>query len=179
MCIPILAVWGASILGTTGTTAAASFAAYAAGTAAAASIASGVVGAYGSLQQGKFQSKIAKNNAIIEKQKRDDAIERGKTEEQNYRRQIAGIKGEQRAAMAANNVSLDSDTSMGIIEDTAQVGEMDALTIRANAAREGWGYDVSATNALASSKMHKQAGRLNAAGTVLSTASSVGSMWKK
>ena len=79
--------------------------------------------------------------------------------------------------MASNGLDIQSDTPIGIIEDTAQMGELDALTIRANAAREGWGYDIAASNSMAESSMVKKSSRMGATSTLLSGAGSVGRDW--
>jgi hypothetical protein len=65
--------------------------------------------------------------------------------------------------------------------DTAQLGELDALTIRSNAEREAYGYTTQSSNLTAQSGLTRMAGRnaqtagyVSAAGTLLSTAGTVG-----
>lgn len=94
----------------------------------------------------KFNAQVADNNRILAERQQKDAIERGKTEELNFRRQIAGLKGEQRASFGASGVTLDSGSPADVLTDTAVLGELDALTVRQNAQREAFGYGVQATN---------------------------------
>ena len=54
--------------------------------------------------------------------------------------------------------------------DPAAIGEQDALTIRANAARQAWGYKVEANNYRNEGRVAKATGRNAAAGTYLTTA---------
>jgi hypothetical protein len=121
-----------------------------------------------------MNAKIADSNAR-------DAQERGKLEEQNKRREVAMLTGRQRAAMASNGVDLSFGSPLDSLVDTAMLGELDALTIRSNAAREAYGYNVSATNARAdatlsraNAKSAKTGGYLSAFGTVLGGAAEVG-----
>lgn len=144
-------------------------------------IGSTVVGGVSSIQQGNAASAAASYNAQVSRMNADiadknarDAIERGKIEEQQKRSEIAYLTGKQRASMAANGVDLSFGSPLDTIVDTAMLGELDALTIRTNAAREAYNYKVSAENArsdanlsLANAKSSKAGGYLSAFGTVL------------
>jgi hypothetical protein len=52
--------------------------------------------------------------------------------------------GTQRAGFAAGNIDVGSGSAVDVQADTAFMGELDALQIRTNAAREAWGYSVEA-----------------------------------
>ena len=56
-------------------------------------------------------------------------------------------------------------------------GEVDLKTIRNNAARRAWGYDVEKQNSLSEGKLAKYGGNMTAAGTLLSTGSQVAGMF--
>jgi hypothetical protein len=135
------------------------------------------VAAAGAYEQGQYQSDVAKNNAVIQQRMADDALRRGEIEVENHQRKVAALKGEQRAAMGANGVAIDSGTSLGVLEDTAQFGALDALTIRSNAQREAFGMNMAAMNSRADADMASTAGKYNAAATLLSGAGSVGKDW--
>jgi hypothetical protein len=75
-----------------------------------------------------------------------DAIRRGAYDELRQRRQNSILQGEQRAALAASGVEIDSGSGLEIQEASAREGEQDAAVIRFNAEREAWGYGVQATN---------------------------------
>lgn len=151
-------------------------------------IGSTVMGGVSAIQQGnataaagRYNAQVSEMNAKIADSNARDALERGKIEEQNKRREIAMLSGKQRAAMAANGVDLTFGSPLDTLVDTAMLGELDALTIRSNAAREAYGYKVNATNARADASLSranasaaKTGGYLSAAGTVLGGAADVG-----
>ena len=153
---------------------------------------SGAVSAYGAYQQGKaqesqyeYQAAVDRNNAIIADRQAQDAIERGKIEEEEHREQVQQIKARQRVQFAANGIDLGSDVVSETLADTAFLGELDALTIRSNAEREAYGYKVQSMNYTASSGLKEtaadnaaSAGKLNATSTILGTASTVGGKYQ-
>lgn len=108
--------------------------------------------------QGKYQAQVAMNNAALAKQQSDDAIARGKEEEQAHRRRVAQTVGAQRANIAGSGFDLGDATSQDILGDTAKWGEIDAFTIRDNAKREAWGYEVQATNYQADAQLSRARG---------------------
>lgn len=158
--------------------------------AAAALAVQGVGAAYsayqqkqaGKAQQGQlnYQAAVDRNNKIISDRYAQDAIDRGKVEEEEQRRKTQQIKGNQRVGFAANGIDLGSDVVTETLQDTAMYGELDALTVRNNAQREAYGYKVqgmnfeaSAINNTVSGKNAKTAGKTAAFGTILSGGSSV------
>jgi len=151
----------------------------------------GVVSAAGAMQggqaaaaQAKYQAQVAKNNAIMANWAADDAINRGRSQEQIQRLKTAQLISRQRAALASNGVLVDAGSALNLVEDTAMIGEFDALTIRDNAAREAWQNRAQGANFTAEAQLAKmrassaqQSGFGTAFGTLLTTAGSVGSKW--
>lgn len=149
---------------------------------------SGVVAAGGAVMQGQAQAKQAKyqaavetNNATIAGWQAEDATARGKIEEQRQRLATARLRGAQRAGMAANGVEIDSGSPLDVLMDTAQLGELDALTIRSNAEREAYGLRNQQSNLTAQSALTSMAGKnartasyISAGSTLLSTAATAG-----
>ncbi|RJT42010.1 hypothetical protein D3227_04855 [Mesorhizobium waimense] len=147
----------------------------------ALTIGSTLLGAAGSIQQAqatsaanKYNAQVQDMNAKLADRKAKDAIDRGVLEEQRKRQQVAGIQGQQRAAMAANGVDLSFGSPLDTLVDTAVMGELDALTIRTNANREAYDYKVDAVNKRAGATMSRMSasaastgGYLDALGTVL------------
>ncbi len=128
-----------------------------ASTIAAASLAASAVGTgvamYGQSQQAaaqsqaaNYQSAVARNNAIIANQNAQAALDAGQAQEQQQRLKTAGLIGAERATMAANGVELDSGSALNVQSSAASLGELDALTVRSNAARQAYGYQTQATN---------------------------------
>lgn len=91
-------------------------------------------------QQFNYSQQVAENNRGIADKLAVDAIERGETAEKAHRRGVGTFKGKQRAALAATGVVVDQDTALDILLDTAEFGEIDALTIRNSASREAFGF---------------------------------------
>ncbi len=168
----------------------------------AAAVASAAMTAYGQYQSGQQQKKmgayqqaVAQNNALtaernaqIQDNAADDALARGRIEEQQHRLKVAQMTGTQRSALAASGVQVDTGSALDMVADTAMMGEMDALTLRNNAEREAYQFRVGAYNAraqggsaLAEGEMSALAGRnaaksgmWQAGGTLLGAASQIG-----
>lgn len=144
-------------------------------------IASTVIGGVGQIQQGnaqaaamRYNAQVAEMNATLADRRAKDALERGKVEEQQQRLRAAQLMGKQRAAMAANGVDLSFGSPLDNLVDTAELAELDALTIRRNAANEAYDFETQGVNYRADanlSRMNASAARtggyLSAAGTIL------------
>jgi len=155
-------------------------------------VASTALGAMGAIQQGnaaaeagRYNAKVAEMNAVMSERRAKDAMERGAREEQRKRTEVAALKGRQVAAMAANGVDLSFGSPLDTIVDTAVLGELDALTIRKNAANEAYDHRVNAVNGRSDatlSRMNADAaqtgGYLNAAGTLLGGAANAYKSYK-
>lgn len=131
-----------------------------------------------------YQAAVNRNNAIMANWQAEDAIKRGREEEDQHRLKVQQIKGTQRAAFADRGVDLGSENVSDTLADTAFLGELDALAIRSNAEREAYGYRQQASNYEASANMDELAGRnaVNAANTeatttILGGASLVADRW--
>jgi len=152
-----------------------------------------VIGAVGQIQAGnaqadaqRYNARVAEMNAEMSRRRAKDAQERGAREEQKKRQQIAALQGQQVAAMAANGVDLSFGSPLDTVVDTAMLGELDALTIRKNAAREAYDYEVQAVNGQADATLNRMgadasqtAGYLGAASTILGGASSAYSQYRR
>lgn len=189
MCI--VAIPAVAALAGAGATAAGAAGAITAATAASISMGAAAVGgiasAFGAIQQGKaqasqlkFQAAQNRNNAIVARRQSDDAIKRGEVAEEAQRRNTQQIIAKQRVGFAARGIDLGSDNVVETLADSAQFGELDALTVRSNYAREAYGYQVQASNYSASAdndllgaKNAKTASYITAGTSLLSGASSV------
>jgi len=126
------------------------------------------------------QAEILDYNAAVADLQAQDAIERGAEAESRFRSQVRGTVGAQRAAIAAGNIDVSFGSAVDVQADAAMLGELDALTIRTNAARESWGYKVQATdirNRAAITRregvMMQEASRVGTGGTGWQTASTL------
>lgn len=91
-------------------------------------------------------AQLSDYNAQVAELQSEDALDRGHDEESRFRSQVRGAIGAQRAAFAGGNIDVSFGSAVDVQADAAFLGEMDALQIRTNAAREAWGFKVQATN---------------------------------
>jgi hypothetical protein len=86
------------------------------------------------------QAQLAEYNVADLQAK--DATERGELDAQRFRARTRGLVGEQRAGIAAGNIDVGYGSAVDVQADATYLGELDALTVKTNAAREAWGYRV-------------------------------------
>lgn len=154
------------------------------GVSAALGVAGAVQEGQAAKEQAKYQAAVAKNNSIIAEQKAVDAEERGGIAERQQRLRTSQAISAARANAAARGVLVDSGSALGISQDIAEMGELDALTIRSNTAREAQAHrqmrtDFESQQALlkASGDTAQQRAGFEATGSLLSGATSVASKW--
>jgi hypothetical protein len=114
-------------------------------------VAGTAMNAYGQIKQGKAardagesQAQREEFNAGVAEQQAKDALVRGREEESHLRSQVRQVIGGQRAALAAQGVDVGMGSAVDVQNDTMRSGELDALTVRNNAKREAWGFQVEA-----------------------------------
>lgn len=137
--------------------------------AIAATAASGAFTAYQSVQQGKYQEAVAKQNAETQERQADDARARGVVAGEQQRDRARALEARQATGLAASGLDISSGTSLDLFAETATLGEYDAQVAENNAAREAFGYETRATNSRASGRNAKAAGRNRAIGTLLTS----------
>ncbi|WP_028970161.1 virion core protein, T7 gp14 family [Sphingomonas sp. URHD0057] len=96
--------------------------------------------------QGRYEAKVASQNAHLEEGRAKDALQRGTTEAIRYGKQLSQAEGEQNAALAANGIDIGFGSAAAVRSDMARAGQEDSLTIYKNAAREAQGYEINAAN---------------------------------
>lgn len=117
-----------------------------------------VTGAYSTYMQGKAQQSISKANARISELQAKDALKRGHEAEGISRQKTKKLIGSQRAALAAQGIRVDAGSALDIQLEAGDIGELDALTIRNNAAREAFGFMQEASNSSMQGRLAYQAG---------------------
>lgn len=100
------------------------------------------VGLVGSAVSVDAQAREGEANALeLERSARQaeaarlDALRRG---------QVGEVRGAQSVAFAAGGIDGTTGTALQVADATERVGELDALTIRANAVREAFGHQETA-----------------------------------
>jgi len=127
-------------------------------------------------KQGQASAQVAENNAVLAQQEADasNALATREMEQQAWRTRIA--LGQQRAAIAANNIDPTLGTPAEILGETALFGEVDQQTIRMNAARQAWGFNAQAQNQRTQGELARWSGNAQATGTILGSLASAASM---
>lgn len=117
----------------------------------------------GSMMQGQQksagdigQASALTQNAAYLNRAANDARYRGVVDADTQRVQTQNMIGTQRAAMAGNGGVVDEGSNALLQQDVAQYGELDAMIISNNAAREAYGYEVQATGNLANASTLKK-----------------------
>lgn len=124
----------------------------------------------GSRRQGRgaeraanLEASLLETNAGYAEQQARDATARGAEAEGRHRARTSGLVGSQRASAAAQGLDVSSGDARALTEETAALGELDALTIRNNARREAWGYRVEASGLRQRAELTRRGGRNAAA----------------
>lgn len=150
---------------------------------AVASVAAGGIGAFGAIRQGQAQqasqdynAKIASNNAQIATQNAAFAGAEGDTNAAAKEMQTRAKVGAITAAQGANGLDVNKGSAVDVRASAAELGQLDAMTIRSNAARQAYGYQTQAVSDNAQSALDRATGKndatagyITAGGTLLST----------
>lgn len=147
--------------------------------------------AYGNYKEAEAAQQSATANAAIYDQnarfaetQAQDAVQRGRLDVRKVRLGARQLIGAQRAALAANNVRIDSGSAAAIQRDTTLMADADAFTILENARRDAMGYRQQGANYSAQAEATRSGAKdisslLAAAPTIVGGASSVADRWAK
>lgn len=133
----------------------------------------------GQIKSGNAAQELGDYNANVAEQQAVDAVKRGAEDEQKFRLGVKGLIGKQRAGFAGQNVDVGTGSAVDVQADAAYLGELDARTIRVNAAREAYGFKVQAENYRRGGDAAKTASMFGAASTILGGAATTTSMLGK
>jgi len=123
--------------------------------------------AYSQVQTGKANASIANANANEQNQAAKDAINTGNDQAYQQRQKATQLEGQQRAIMGASGTDLTSGNALDLTTQTAQGGELDALTTINNAQRQAAGLNFQASATRAQGSVDEQTADLGATTTLL------------
>jgi hypothetical protein len=152
-------------------------AATAAWIAIGSTVATGLYTADVQKKQGQAQAEIDENNARLAQAEADNANAQATRESEQQAWRTRALIGQQRAAIAANNIDPTLGTPSEILGETAMFGEVDQQTIRQNAARQAWGFNAQATNYRNQGGLARWGGNQQAKGTILGSLASAASIY--
>jgi hypothetical protein len=151
------------------------------------------INAFGQYEQGQaqsaaaaYQAQVAQNNANIAKQNASFESAAGETSSVNKGLATRATVGKEKAYAGASGVDVNTGSTATVRGGTEEMGLLDQLTIRSNAAKKAWADEVQATSDIAQSQLDTfesktavTAGDIGAAGSLLSGASTVGGNYLK
>lgn len=130
-------------------------------------VASTVITGAAAVQAGEAAKDEANFNAASARLQGEDVLKRGALAEDQQRSKVRQTLGTQSAIMGALGVDPSQGTAGKVLEQTATLGELDAQTIRSNAARQAWGYENQAMALTQQGAAAGRAGQLSGLSTVL------------
>lgn len=131
-------------------------------------VASAMYSANEQRKQGKFQNETAKYNTRVAENEAQKTRDVGTERENIQRRKTAELISKQKAQLGAANIDLTSGSALQLQEDTAALGEADALRIRSNFENRALSLETGAVLTEAQGEFAESAGKSGAAGTLLS-----------
>lgn len=148
------------------------------------------IGSYNSMEaQSKnaaYQAQVAANNAKTAMQNAAMETQSGEIEAANQGLKTRAAVGQTLARQGASGVNVNVGSAPKVRAAESELGVLDALTIRSNAAKKAYGYEVAATSdtaesglLTAESEQASEAAPVMALGSFLSSASSVGGAYGK
>lgn len=146
-----------------------------------ATVASAAISAYGAEQQGKaeagaarYNSEVAANNAKIATQNSAYAGAEGEANTAAAELKSRANVGAIMASEASSGVDVNSGSAVDVRSSAAETGELNAINIRADAARKAYGYQVEGAADTGQSALDttqasndESAGNINAASSII------------
>lgn len=130
-------------------------------------------GAFATYEAGRARKKMFRYNARVGEYQAQDAIARGVVAADRRREETQQIIGGMRARGGHSGVDVNEGSMLEVQANAAYLGELDAVTITNNAAREAWGYKVAAQNASNAGRYAGMEGTMGATQTVITGASNL------
>ena len=140
--------------------------------AVAATAGKGMLDAKANADQAEADAQSLQFSAAMERLKAKDVVERGYQAEGLTRTKGTQDVAKNEVAVAASPIEM-SGSPLKALADVRMMSELDALTIRNNAARQAWGHELQAVQYEQSAKAKRKQGQLAGLSSFLGTAGSV------
>lgn len=124
-------------------------------------------------QQAEYEQAVQRNNNIMAERAQQDAIRRGKREETLRRLRTAQDVSTARSQLAGGGFDVNTGSALTKQSDTRAMGNVEALTIRSNAAREAYGIQTQNARERAESAGRVASYKNQAKSSLISGAASV------
>jgi hypothetical protein len=143
-------------------------------------IAAAGVSAIGAIQQGHaaaqaaaFNAQVASNNAKIATQNAAYAGAEGEARVQQSGMKTRALIGSEMANQGASGLDVNSGSASQVRESTETLGNLNALTVRSQAAQHAYGYQTQAVNDRAQSELDNYESSSAETGSYLKAGSTV------
>lgn len=137
------------------------------GIAAGISLIGAAVQAAGQAEAAGQEMALLRTNARLAEDAAGDALLRGNREAGVQRFRTGQLVARQRLAVAKNGFDMQSGSALDALADTRLWGELDAQTLKSNAAREAFGYRAQAWQASGQRQVVKLRQDFGVAGSIL------------
>ena len=134
---------------------------------------SAVIAGASAYAQADNNKHAAEYNSDIETKKAKDAANIGANEAADIRARTRKLIASQVESGAMSGVDVNYGSTLGLLVDTAGIGEKEALTVMNNAQRQAWGHTAQSQLDQFEAKQAGRARTLNTFGSAISGASSV------
>lgn len=132
----------------------------------------------------KYQAGVAQANAEIARRNAQYTRTVGEREAQRVGMKSRFDIGQQMVVQSGRGLDVMSGSALATRESQEEIGAHDQATVRSNAMRRAYGYEVEAVNKQNEAKMYGKAAQrsrlasfLEAGGSILGSATSVASKW--
>jgi hypothetical protein len=123
-----------------------------------------------------MQAQIAANNAFFAKQNATLAEQTGSARAEAVGQKTRSLVGQIEADQAANNINVNSKSAVDVRSSASELGQLDQLSVRAQASQQAYGYREQAAGFESTAQMDtyasknaERAGMLDLASTALET----------
>lgn len=134
--------------------------------------------------QDQYQAAVANLRSQIDQQNAEYAMQEGELQAQQYGLQAGQRMGAIKAAQASSGLDVNSGSAKQVQTSQQTVTNIDLDTIRSNAAKTAYNFDVQSTFDKAQAGIYTMAGEqasmagmINIGSTMLGTAGSVSAKW--
>lgn len=139
---------------------------------------SGLISAYSAVQNGNAQAEAANAMAKQQDQAAQQALEAGDREALLQQRRAAALQGENKVALAASGIDVNSTAALDLLGDSQLQANEDLFAIRTDAARTASGYGQQAASSRTAAQSARSQGRWGAVNTLLQTGAKVGDRYR-
>ena len=151
---------------------------------AATSALGALYGGVATSEASSYQAQVSRNNALIANQNAVAATQAGQEQAAQQSLKNAGQLGQIKTAIAANNINVNSGSSVDVLASQREIGQLDTEETLQRAQQQAYGYRVASTSATAQAGLQEEeaqtapvAAGLTAAGGLATATSKLPTNW--